>query len=90
MRIDLGIEIVVVVAQPFQRFEIFVMVDRSQHPAELAEFFPIVVVGKSALLRQSREDVALADRDELVVGAVARGWCATSVMAARTSCERRR
>ena len=37
MRLDLGAEIVIVVAQPLERLEIFVVIDRRQHVAEPAE-----------------------------------------------------
>jgi hypothetical protein len=68
VRHDLRIEIVVVVAQTLEQTEIFKVIDRGQHLAELTEFLTLVGGGEFALLAQGGEKVALADRNELVDG----------------------
>src|SRR5579862_7472003 len=71
MRRDLGAEIVIVVAQPLQRLEIIVVINRRQHGAEPAEFFAVLLAFAIALLDQRGQEVALADGNELI-GAVVR------------------
>jgi hypothetical protein len=72
MRRDLGAEIVIVVAQPLERFEIIVVIDRRQHVAEPAEFFAVLVAVECAVFEQSELNVALADRNELIETVVRR------------------
>lgn len=73
MRRDLGVEIVIVAAQALERREILVVIDRGDHRAQPSEFFPLGVVGKSAVRDQRLKNVALAHRNEPVVGGVAPG-----------------
>ena len=72
MRRDLGAEIVIVVTQPLECLEIIVVKDRRQHVAEPAKFFAVFVAFEGALLDQRGQDVALADRNELVEAVVRR------------------
>lgn len=65
VRLDLRIEIEVIGAQPLQPVEIFVVVDRAEQPAKLAELV-VVVAGERTVLDQRGEDVDLADRNELI------------------------
>jgi hypothetical protein len=61
-----GIEVVIVPAQHFEALEIFVMIDRAQHAAHLAKLRLERVVPELAILDQRIQNVALADRDELI------------------------
>jgi hypothetical protein len=72
MRIELGIE--VVMAQPLELVEVFVVIDRGQEAADLAELLPFRRAGERSMLDQRVEQVRLAHRDELVplVGRAAR------------------
>jgi len=78
VRVELGIEIEVVVAQPLELVEIFVVIDRRQEAADVPELLALLLAAERAVLDQRIEDVGLADRDELVALAVAvlvGTWC---------------
>ena len=66
VRVELGIEIVVIVAQPLEPGEIFVVIDRGEQAADLPELLALVLAREMAVLDQRVENVGLADRDELV------------------------
>jgi hypothetical protein len=69
MRLDLGIEIEVVVAQPLEPLEIFVMINRCQQAADLAEVGALPFAAERSALDQGVDELGLADRDEpLVLG----------------------
>jgi hypothetical protein len=72
MWLELGIEVEVVVAQPFELGEIFVVVDGGEPAADLAEAVALRVIGELAVVEQGVQHVGLADRDELIpiVGSV--------------------
>ena len=63
MRRDLGVEIVVVVAQPLERREIFVVIDRGQHFAEPPEFLAAGRIAERMLLRQRQQKIRPAERE---------------------------
>jgi len=65
MRLELGIEVEIVVAQPLECTEIFVVIDGGDEPADLTEAVALRVVGEMAVVDQGVEDVGLADRDEM-------------------------
>ena len=65
VRGQLRIEIVVGVPQLLEAVEIFVVIDRRQHLADLPELLALAVVRELAMLDQRVEDVGLADRDEV-------------------------
>ena len=64
MRVKLGIEVEVVVAQPFELREIFIVIDGGEQAAELAELVALRFVGEAAVVDQGVDNVGLADRDE--------------------------
>ena len=63
MRLELGIEVEIIVAQPFQLAEIFIVIDGGEEPADLAKS-RVRLVGQLAVVDQGVENVGLADRDE--------------------------
>jgi len=71
MRLDLGIEVEVVVAQPFELREIFIVIDGGEQAADLAEAVALRLV-EAAVVDQGLENVGLANRDEMtpIVGRV--------------------
>ena len=72
MRRDVGAEIIIVVAQPLERLEIFIVIDGRQHVAEPAKLLALLVVCAGVLFDQSGQDVAFADRNELIETVVRR------------------
>jgi hypothetical protein len=46
VRVDLGVEVEIVVAQPLELAEIFVMIDRRERTTDLAEFLPLCRAGE--------------------------------------------
>src|SRR5207244_9985553 len=68
-RVVPGIEVVIVAAQRFEAFEIFIVEDGAEHAADLPELALGGLVGELAVLDQRICNVALADRDELVPSA---------------------
>jgi len=72
MRRRLRVEIIVVIAQPLERREILVVIDRREQRAQPAEFFPLGIVGKAAARCQRVDDIALAHGDG-PLGGVASG-----------------
>ena len=66
MRLELGIEVEIIVAQPFQLAEIFIVIDGGEEPADLAEAVALRLVGQLAVVDQGVEKVGLADRDEMI------------------------
>ena len=65
-RIELGIEVVIVVTQPLELVEILVVIDRRQKPADLAELLALPLAAERPVLDQRCEQIGLADGDELV------------------------
>jgi hypothetical protein len=71
--VELGVEVEVVVAQPLELVEIFVVVDRRQETADLAELLALLLAAERPMLDQRIEQVGFADGDELIaVGRAAR------------------
>ena len=66
MRGDLGIEVEVVLAQPLELREIFVMEDRREHASDLAELVMHGLAGGFVLRGQRVQNVGLAHRYEMV------------------------
>ncbi len=46
VRLELGIEIEIIVAQPFEQLEIFIMIDGADKPAEAMELLAIMLGGR--------------------------------------------
>lgn len=69
MTVELGIEIEIVVAQPFELVVIFVVKDRSEQSAELAKIFALLLAAQRSLLDQGVQDIALSDRNEMIPSA---------------------
>jgi hypothetical protein len=66
MRIELGIEIEILVAQPFQLLEIFVMIDGGERSADLPELFALDLARQRSMLDQRVQQIGFANRDELL------------------------
>jgi hypothetical protein len=65
MRLELGIEVEVVVAQPFELREILIVIDCGEQAADLAESVALRL-GEAAVVDQGVENVGLANRDEMI------------------------
>ena len=74
MRVALGLEIEVIVAQPLELTERLIMIDRRQNPADLAKLLALGVA-KRAMLDQRVEQLGFANGYELVARAVALAHC---------------
>ena len=66
MAVEVGAEIEVVVAQPFELIEILVVIDRAEQAAELAELFPLRLAGERAMRDDGVQDVDLAGGNEMI------------------------
>ena len=69
MRIDVGGEVEIVLAQPLQPLEIVVVTDGREPPADLAEACPLAFAAERPMLRQRIQQVALADGNEPLAAA---------------------
>src|SRR5262249_55275351 len=61
MRIELGIKIEIVVPQPLKSIESLVVIDRREHPADLAKFLPLLRGEEPPVVRQRIDKFGLAD-----------------------------
>ena len=64
MWIDLRIEVEIVVAQPFQLLEIFIMKDGGERSADVSELHALRFARKRSMLDQRIQQLGFANRNE--------------------------
>src|SRR5260370_13774905 len=66
VRVELGIEIEIVVPQPLERIEIVVVIDSGKACADLPEFLPLCFARKRSMPDKRIQQIILADGNELL------------------------